>query len=57
MKGFYDNWPTWWKTWVKWLGFKKFENPINLKLLPYVIFFSLAVALHQNFKKKLTVEK
>ena len=43
---FFSDWPDFWATWIKWLGFVKYEDPINLKLLPYVVFFSLAVILH-----------
>lgn len=50
IKQFFSEWPDWWSTWLKWLGFIKYEDPINLKLLPYVVFFSLAVILLQNFK-------
>ena len=57
MKKFFDSWPSYMITWCKWLGFVKFEDPINLKLLPYVIFFSLAVILSENFRAKLQIEK
>ena len=57
LHNFFDNWPDWWETWIRWLGFYKYEDPLNLKLLPYVIFFSLAVILQQNFKYKFTVER
>jgi len=56
IKKFFDSWPDYMITWSKWLGFVKFEDPINLKLLPYVIFFSLAVILSENFRAKLQIE-
>lgn len=52
IKEFFDAWPSWTMTIVKWCGFIKYDNPINLKLLPYVIFFSLAMILNKNFKEK-----
>lgn len=57
IKVFFDSWPTWAKTGWHWLGFEKFDDPINLKLLPYVIFFSLAVILSKNFNAKLQIEQ
>ena len=57
LHSFFKRWPSWWQTWIKWLGFVKFDDPINLKLLPYVILFSLAVILHVNFKNKDTIER
>ena len=57
VKKFFDSWPAWWLTLCHWFGFVKYEDPINLKLLPYVIFFSLAMILAKNFKTKLQIEK
>ena len=57
LHNFFEHWPDWWGTWLRWLGFYKYDDPLNLKLLPYVIFFSLAVILQQNFKYKFTVER
>jgi hypothetical protein len=57
LKKFFDGWPSWTMTIVKWCGFVKFADPINLKLLPYVIFFSLAVILNTNFKQKQEIER
>ena len=45
LHNFFEHWPDWWGTWLRWLGFYKYDDPLNLKLLPYVIFFSLAVIL------------
>ena len=53
VKNFFDSWPDWAVASWQWLGFEKFDDPINLKLLPYVVFFSLAVILAKNFKTKL----
>ena len=57
IKKFFDSWPETLITWWHWLGFEKFDDPINLKLLPYVIFFSLAVILSKNFAAKLKIEQ
>ena len=57
VKQFFDELPDWWITLVKWFGFVKFDDPINLKLLPYVVFFSLAVILSKNFKAKLDSDR
>lgn len=56
LKEFFDSLPAFWLTWIKWLGFYKFDEPINLKLLPYVIYFSLSVILYSNFKRKNSYE-
>ena len=53
IKAFFDSWPDWAIAGWHWFGFEKYEDPINLKLLPYVIFFSLAVILAKNFQTKL----
>ena len=44
--------PDVWTKWVRWAGFEKFDDPIWVHLLPYVVFFSLSVILLTNFRKK-----
>jgi hypothetical protein len=38
------------------MGFEKYEDPIWVSLLPYVIFFSLAAILYDNFKHKKEID-
>ena len=48
--------PDIWTRWFKWAGFEKFDDPIWVHLLPYVVFFSLSVLLLKNFRKKQEME-
>lgn len=43
---YFENRDAWLLTLGRWAGFVKFDEPLNLKLLPYVVFFSLAVILN-----------
>ena len=53
---FFQSLPQFWKTFFKWMGFEKYEEPIWVSLLPYVIFFSLAAILYDNFKHKKEID-
>ena len=53
----YNNMHLFWKQLLVIFGLVKYEDPIWLYLLPYVIFFSLSVILLANIRKKHEVEQ